>query len=438
MKMKRIVSALLLAVLLCSLALTGLAEKKSDVPLLDPKKLTYTKTKDKFMHILFLGLDVTSGDIHASGGKRTVMKSHTDVIMLLSINLTKGRMDLLSIPRDSLCYVPGVHGVYKINAAFNTASNYNEGFRHVKETVGWFLGGLKIDYYCAVDLQAMRRLIDLMGGIDYDLEMTYSSKDGTRKYKAGFQHLDGMGVVDYVRARTNATQNADDMGRTKRNRNMMLALFDRLKSDSNMINELWAETQKSSVNFFTDMNGLRVINEMWDFVQDIDAAQIGSYMIPGTYELYVLGYWNLNITDQKERIKIIKELYGYTAKELPYTSKNFCKWLLNGGFQATQNIRQARLILEYAKTRSKPSKDLKSAITTLDKAIDTAVSAYDTAAVKLRATANKDLTNACKKMRTAAEKVVKLSKYKKDVTWEKAKLWYRDPLIVDYPKIDWR
>ena len=428
----------ILIVMLFSVVEAGSAEKKSANPLLDPIQVSYTRTKDKFIHILFLGLDVSSGNIRASGNKRKVMDSHTDVIMLLSVNLTKGRMDLLSIPRDSLCYVPGVHGVYKINAAFNTATNYNEGFRHVKETVGWFLGGLKIDYYCAVDLAAMRTLTNLMGGIDYDLEISFTGGNN-RKYKAGFQHLDGDGIVDYIRARHSAPQGVNnDMARTKRNRDMMLAIFDRLKSDANMINELWAETQKNSVNFFTDTNGLRVINDMWDFIQNIESAQIGSYMIPGTYEDYVLGYWSLNITDQKERVRIIKELYGYTADELPFTSKNYCKWLLNGGFQATQNIRQARLILDFAKMRSNPSKDLQKAITTLDKAIDAAVTAYDTAAVKLRSTANKELTSACKKMRTAAEQVVKLSDYKKDVTWEKEKLWYQDPLIMDYPKLDWR
>lgn len=428
----------LTVVLLVSSVLPAVAEKKSANPLLDPTELTYARTKDDFLNILFLGLDVSSGDIRASAGKKTVMKSHTDVIMLLSINKTKGRMDLLSIPRDTLCYVPGVHGVYKINAAFNTAKNYKEGFRHTRDTVSWFLGGLKIDAYCAVDLQAMRTLTDKMGGIDYDLEMTYVGSSG-RKYKAGYQHLDGMGIVDYVRARHNATGGTNnDMDRTKRNRMMMLAIFDKLKSDMNMLNELWAEGQKSSVNFFTDMNGIRVITDMWDFLQGIESTEIGSYMIPGTYEQYVLGYWNLNITDQAERIRIIKELYGYTAKELPYTSKSYCKWLLNGGFQATQNIRQARLILDYAKMRSKPSNDLKSAITALDKAIDAAVTAFDTAGSKIRAANNQALTTACKKMRTAAEKVVTLSKYPNSYTWEKARLWYQDPLINDAYKIDWR
>ena len=437
MHMKKIV-AFFMIVLMCLSGVQAVhADKKSSSPILDPATVRYVQTKDDFLNILFLGLDVTAGDIHASGNKRTVMKSHTDVIMLLAINKTKGRMDLLSIPRDTLCYVPGVYGVYKINAAFNTATNPAEGLRHVRDTVSWFLGGIKIDAYCAVDLQAMKTLTDKMGGIDFEVDMNYTGSSG-KKYKIGYQHLDGMGVVDYVRARKNATREANDMGRTTRNRKMMIAIFDKLKSDMNMINELWAESQKSSVNFYTDMNGIRVITDLWDFFQGIESAEIGSHMIPGVYEDYVLGYWSLNITDQAERTKIIKNLFGFTAKELPYTSKNYCRWLLNGGFQAIQNIRQARLILDYARLRPKPSKDLQSAISALDKAIDAAVTAFDKAGSQLRASSNKDLTTACKKMRTAAEKVVKLSNYSKAYTWEKAKLWYQDPLINEYNKIEWK
>ena len=440
MRTKKLVSFFLLFILLLSIALPASASKKSSVPLLDPQTVKYVKTKDDILNILFLGLDVSSDRIRASANKRTVMKSHTDVIMLLSINKTKNRMDLLSIPRDTLCYVPGVHGVYKMNAAFNTAKNYNEGFRHTKETVSWFLGGLKIDFYCALDLEAMHTFGDLMGGIDYDLEMSYASTDGKRKYKAGYQHLDGMGIVDYVRARKNATIAHDDMGRTNRNRMMMIAIFDKLKSDMNMINQLWAAGQKSTVNFFTDMSGVRFITDMWDFFQNIESADIGSYMIPGVYEEWVLGYWNLNITNQQERIRIIKELYGYTAKEIPYTSKAFCSWLLNGGFQATHRIRLARDILEYVKLHSNVSKnkELKTAVTALEKSIDAAVEAYDLAATKLQAKRTQNMNHAIDSMKTALDKVVKLSGYSKSYSWSKDSLWYKDKYIVDYPNIDWR
>ena len=444
MYLKKALTALLLLALLCGAALPASADKVSANPLLDPYTVEYVRTQDDFLNILFLGLDVTTGDIRASGNKRTVMKSHTDVVMLLSINKTKGRMDLLSIPRDTLVYVPGVHGVYKLNAAFNTATNYNEGFRHVKDTVSWFLGGLRIDAFCAVDLAAMRTLTDMMGGIDYDLEMTYTGSSGT-KYKAGYQHLDGMGIVDYVRARTNATQDANDMGRTNRDRLMMIAIFEKLKSDINMVNELWAETQKSTVNFYTDMNGIRVITDLWDFFQDIDSTEIGSHMISGVYDKagYVLGYWNLNITDQAQRIAKIKELYGIDAQEIPYSSAEYCNWLLNYGFQATQHIRQAKLILDYARMKAKAG--WKDAINKLSSRIDAAVEAFDTASVRLRSKTNGELATALTSMRRAAEDLVKLCNYPDEYSWrpqtgknKNGELWYQDPLVNDYNKINWR
>ena len=45
---------------------------------------------------------------------------------------------------------------------------------------------------------------DLIGGIDYDLDMAYTGSSG-RTYQKGYQHLDGTGIYDYMRARRNAT-----------------------------------------------------------------------------------------------------------------------------------------------------------------------------------------------------------------------------------------
>jgi LCP family protein required for cell wall assembly len=353
---KKILSFMLLFVLLfCAAIPEASAQKTSITPLLDPQKVKITQTQDEFLNILLLGLDLSTGVHHASGNKRNLMDAHTDVVMLVCINKTKGRIDLLSIPRDTLVYVPEVHGIYKLNAAFNTATNEREGFRHTTNTVSWLLGGVKIDAYCAVDMAAMYTMVDIIGGVDFDLEMNYVGTSGT-KYKAGFQHLDAMGVGDYVRARTNATVDRNAMGRTARNRRMIIAIFDKLKGDMNMLNELWAVKDRKDVLFFTDMKGLYGITDMWDFLQTIDSAQIGSYMISGDYHLYVLGKYNANITDQKQRIETVKTIFGFEPDEIPFVSEEFCTWFRqpNGGCLYTQNIRQARLILDYALTLTMP------------------------------------------------------------------------------------
>ncbi len=437
---KKILSFILLAVLLfCAAIPEASAQKTSITPLLDPQKVKITQTQDEFLNILLLGLDLSTGIHHASGNKRNLMDAHTDVVMLVCINKTKGRIDLLSIPRDTLVYVPEVHGIYKLNAAFNTATNEREGFRHTTNTVSWLLGGVKIDAYCAVDMAAMYTMVDIIGGVDFDLEMNYVGTSGT-KYKAGFQHLDAMGVVDYVRARTNATVDRNDMGRTARNRRMMIAIFDKLKGDMNMLNELWAVKDRKDVLFFTDMKGLYVITDMWDFLQTIDSAQIGSYMISGDYHLYVLGKYNANITDQKQRIETVKTIFGFEPEEIPFVSEEFCTWFRqpNGGCLYTQNIRQARLILDYALLTAN-NDNQKKAAKSLDKAIDNAIDAYDAFAKKLRGTKLlEDLNHAIRAMISAAESAAKTCGYPDTYRWDKTRWWFEDPLINDYYQINWR
>ncbi len=438
--LKRALSFVLLAVLLlCAGIPEASAQKTSITPLLDPQKVKITQTQDEFLNILLLGLDLSTGVHHASGNKRQLMKAHTDVVMLVCINKTKGRIDLLSIPRDTLVNVPDVHGLYKLNAAFNTATNPTEGFRHTVNTVSWFLGGVKIDAYCAVDIAALYTMMDIIGGVDYDLEMNYIGTSGT-KYKAGFQHLDAMGIVDYVRARVNATVDRNDMGRTARNRRMVIALFDKLKGDINMIKELWALKDNKDVLFYTDMKGLYVITDMWDFLQSIDSAEIGSYMISGDYHLYVLGKYNANITDQKQRIETVKTIFGFAPEEIPFVSAEFCSWFIQptGGCLYTQNIRQARLILDYALLHA-DTDARKKAAKALDKAIDNAIDAYDTLSQRLRG--NKPIENmqsTLKTMISAAETAAATCGYPDTYRWDKTRWWFQDPLINDYYQIDWR
>ena len=445
MQVKKILSWLLLAIMLLGIACPGLAaETKSRNPLLDPYTLQYATTADDFLNILLLGLDVSTSSFGTSGNKRNLMDAHTDVVMLVSINLTKGRIDLVSVPRDTMVYVPGVRGVYKLNAAFNTGTTVLEGLSHTRDTVSWFMGGLRINAYCALDLEAMAVLGDVMGGIDYDLEMSYSGGNG-RKYEEGFQHLDGMGIADYVRARRNArgaAKDRTDLGRTDRGRRMMIAIFDKIKSDYNMLNELWAATQRSDVNFYTDLNGVDTLLNLWDFFQEIDGTEIGSYVFDGSYEDYVLGYWSMHIIDQDARIKLLKEVYGINAKPISYVSKDYAHWLLGngsttGGFQAVQKIRQAKQILDYAYMRSKPSKDLQKAIKTLASNYNASVEAFDNSADR-RAGADAKLQTALNKLVKSAENTAKLCSYPNEVRWEKAKLWYEDPLINEYYEINWR
>ena len=86
-------------------------------------------------------------------------------------------------------------------------------FALAMSAVEWLLGGIRIDYYFAVDMNTMIALGDTIGGVDFDVEMSYTGHSGA-EYHMGMQHLDGVGITDYLRARTNATVDGTDIART--------------------------------------------------------------------------------------------------------------------------------------------------------------------------------------------------------------------------------
>lgn len=205
----------------------------SNNPLVDPKgPVPFVETEDEFFNILIMGVDHGFKGYWGSGGKRKFENCHSDQNIVVSINLTKKQLNLISVPRDFITYIPGKQGIYKLNATFSCADTVEEGIQNVSNAVSWYLGGIQIDCYCVVNMETMVALGDAMGGIDFNVDMNYTGCSGT-KYKNGMQHLDGLGIMEYVRARKNATVDGTDIGRTRRGRSMMIAIFKNCISSPN-------------------------------------------------------------------------------------------------------------------------------------------------------------------------------------------------------------
>ena len=147
---------ILIAACLLFICSSAIAEAISHNPLLDPQEpLPYAQTEDEFVNILLLGIDYGGETWHTSGGKQTLEECHTDGVVVVSLNMTENTVSLVSIPRDSLTYVPGVRGIYKFNGAINCAPSLEEGIARACKAASWHLGGIPIDKYVAVDAKAL-------------------------------------------------------------------------------------------------------------------------------------------------------------------------------------------------------------------------------------------------------------------------------------------
>ena len=78
-------------------------------------------------------------------------------------------------------------------------------------------------------MPAVKGLVDAVGGVDYDLELSYTMMG--RRYRAGQQHMDGQGVLDYLRVRKNVSEGGD-LNRINRQKKMMIALFQSMQQQN--------------------------------------------------------------------------------------------------------------------------------------------------------------------------------------------------------------
>ncbi|WNS41645.1 LCP family protein [Paenibacillus sp. MMS20-IR301] len=215
------------------------------------------------VNILLMGVD-------ARGVKKGEVP-RSDTMLVASLDPVKKKFYVFSILRDTYIPIPD-HGTQRINAAITYGPNT------AMQTVSDLLG-IPIQYYVYTDFQGFMKLVDAVGGVDYEVEkdMHYTSKaDGPEfdiDLKKGFQHLDGNMALQYVRFRHDATS---DFTRTERQRGFLKAVADKVISTTSIIK---LPTILSEVTPFIDTN--LTTSDMWKLgTVGYDSSMGGSAQIP--------------------------------------------------------------------------------------------------------------------------------------------------------------
>ena len=128
----------------------------------------------------------------------------TDTIIVASYNPNTQKATLLSIPRDTYTgKTPAKATAYeKINALYSRKHRPDETLEAVNE-----ITGLDIKYYVVVKTEALIKLVDVIGGITFDVPIDMNYDDTSQNLhihlKAGEQKLDGDKAEQLVRFRHN-------------------------------------------------------------------------------------------------------------------------------------------------------------------------------------------------------------------------------------------
>ena len=123
----------------------------------------------------------------------------SDTNLLMRFDVPNRRIDLVSLPRDTLLH----HDWYSNKLNYAYASGGVELLRSEIEN----LLGVPVDYYLMVDLKGFVALIDRLGGVDFDVpvDMDYDdpAQDLHIHFAKGLHHLSGQQAMEVVRWRKN-------------------------------------------------------------------------------------------------------------------------------------------------------------------------------------------------------------------------------------------
>ncbi len=237
-----------------------------------------------------------------------------DTIMLCSYDPKNQQASMLSIPRDT--YVgknkAKATASYKINSVYRNGENIDGMVENIEELLQ-----LEIDNYIVVDTQALRQVVDAIGGVDFDvpIDMKYddTSQDLHIDLKAGYQKLNGQQAEWLVRFRhsnngeTYSTEYGDnDLGRMRTQREFITATLKQTLKPSNIL-KISQIAQIAFNNIQTNVK-FDTIKDYIPYTVNFNTDNLKTGTLPGTPEL-ANGVWIYTV-NKKQAKQMVEELFS--------------------------------------------------------------------------------------------------------------------------------
>jgi LCP family protein required for cell wall assembly len=193
------------------------------------------------MNILLTGVDRREGltdqqinELHLGkiGGQRS------DTMMLVHVSSKHDKVNVVSLPRDSLVTIPG----HRSNGS-EGAPGTNVGERQGKLNWAYMYGGptltvqtveratgIHIDHYVEVNFLGFLKVVDALGGVTVCTDQAINDPKSGLRLPAGKSNVDGPTALAYSRARYTLT-GGSDLGRINRQQQFMSAMVHKALSE---------------------------------------------------------------------------------------------------------------------------------------------------------------------------------------------------------------
>ena len=241
-------------------------------------------------NIVVMGCDIRKDDVGRS-----------DTLFVVMLDKNNKQASLLSIPRDTRVKIRD-HGWDKINAAFAYG-----GHNLTKTTVQDFLG-IKLNNYVVVDFQGFKDLVDVIGGVDINVEKRMYYYDPYANFeidlRPGLQHMDGKTAMQYVRYR----DEEGDIGRIRRQQKFIMALYKQIAS-KNIIAKMPGLSRQIMSMVKSDLS-LKEMVELGKVMHDmLQKDGLKMAMVPGAPK-YIDGisYWIPDIPGMRRQMAQMQDV----------------------------------------------------------------------------------------------------------------------------------
>ncbi len=176
-------------------------------------------SKKDTVNILIVGIDNEEGRDYGAG------LGLTDMILYANFDLVNNKLNLLQIPRDSYVgeEVP-TGGTGKINAALISGPDKQNPINNLVKVIEEQFR-LPIDHYIAMDMDALKTIVDTFGGLRVYVPQEMSNEGSY--LPQGWQWLDGNAAEFFVRNRKGPGFEQADLARLDNQRHFYSALFRR-------------------------------------------------------------------------------------------------------------------------------------------------------------------------------------------------------------------
>ncbi len=237
----------------------------------------------------------------------------SDVNMVVSVDPDEMTINLLSIPRDTKVTLANGK-TSKLNACIGREDGNELLIEKIKE-----LTGLPIHHFCKLNFAAVRNIVDILGGVEFDvpIDMDYDDpyQDLHIHIKKGLQVLDGEDAEGLLRFRSGYA-NAD-LGRINTQQEFLKEML-RQKLSAKYLIKSPSIIREITKNLDTNMSGMYMLRYALKF-RDGDKVEFNTYTLPGAPK--TIGGASYYICNEAKTRELVENEFGFIdGNEISYKS----------------------------------------------------------------------------------------------------------------------